>query len=79
MANKQTKQLRKLKTSTKVVKGASTSIYDKDDRTGLVPGLTLKSFEIGRQPSRRTSPWRGCKSERKEVIYPAEYKNRIKK
>lgn len=76
--NKQSKRLRKNNISSVVVKGGSTSL--KDFKNNELPGLTFKEFPAGSQPSKRRTPYglKLVKSDR-EIVYPQEYKNRVKK
>lgn len=71
--NKQTKFLKKQGWSLKVNKGVAVDNQNRDQNHFTI-------FETEKPPcvSKRKTSWKGCKSERGEVIYPAEFKNHAK-
>lgn len=71
--NKQTKELKKLGLSLRVNSGVVVDNQNKDHNH-----FTIIETEKPPCPSKRKSPWQGCKSAREEVIYPAEFKNHAK-
>lgn len=68
--NKQTKFFKSKGWSLKMIKGAVVDNQDKD--AGHIHIFERPSVS---QPSKRKSPWKGCKSDR-VIIYPSEFAGR---
>lgn len=74
MANRQTKELKKLGLSLRMNKGIPVENQNKDHNHFTI-------IEVEKPPcqSKRKSLWKGNKSSRDGVIYPAEFKHRAPK
>ena len=69
--NKQTKELKKLGLSLRVNPGVAVDNQNKGHNH-----FTIIETEKPPCPSKRKTPWKGCKSARDGVIYPEECKHR---